>query len=96
MTKEQKVDGTPQIGLQRIRNRIIEHLELASSFESQREYQSVAPIHVPNDIINQWEDWVHDARVLNFTMPVFSVDEQDAVARFHRAWDEVAGLRSQS
>lgn len=47
------------IAIQRIRNRVIEYLELASSFDNQSAYQAAVPyIHVPNEIINQWEDWV--------------------------------------
>lgn len=48
-------EPSPRLVAQRIRNRIIEYLELASSFEAQQH----APIaHVPNEVINQWEDWV--------------------------------------
>ena len=43
---------------QRIRNRIIEYLELAASYAAQEEYQRVAPINVPSEVMNQWEDWV--------------------------------------
>jgi hypothetical protein len=43
-----------------VRIRIIEYLELASSFEAQQEYERDVPVaHVPYEIINQWEDWVH-------------------------------------
>jgi hypothetical protein len=45
---------------QRVRNRIIEYLEPASSFEAQQQYErDVAIAHVPYELINQWEDWVH-------------------------------------
>lgn len=74
---------------QRIRNRIIEYLELASSFEDQRIYQSKAPVHVPNEIINQWEDWVPDPRRPHFSEPVFSREEQHAIIAYHHVWTEV-------
>ena len=46
---------------QGIRNRVIEYLELAASFEEQRDYQGAAPIaDVVNEVVNQFDDWVHD------------------------------------
>jgi hypothetical protein len=45
---------------QRVRNRIIEYLELASSFETQQGYERDVPIaHISYEVISQWEDWVH-------------------------------------
>jgi hypothetical protein len=76
---------------QRIRNRIIEYLEVASSFEEQLEYQAAAPIaHVAAEMINQWEDWVHDPNDAFFAEPVFSPAEQDAIKAFNGVWDRVA------
>lgn len=76
----------------RIRNRLIEYLELASSFEAQREYQvSVEIAHVPNEVINQWQDWVGDDPGAHDWMPeVFTQAELDALWAFHRVWDSVA------
>jgi len=77
---------------QRIRNRIIEYLELASSFEGQLAYQAKAPIaHVAAEVINQWEDSVHDPNDVFFANPVFSKAEQEAIRTFHGIWDRVAG-----
>ena len=43
---------------QRVGNRVIEYLELASSFAVQQEYERHVPLaHVPYEVINQWEDW---------------------------------------
>ncbi len=77
---------------QRVRNRIIEYLELVSSFEAQQEYQRNAPIaHVPNELINQWEDWVHtDPRTVDQHPGAYSVDEIAAMKRFHAAWETAA------
>ena len=76
---------------QRIRNRIIEYLETASSFEEQLEYQAAAPIaFIPAEMINQWEDWVHDPNDAFFAEPVFSPAEQDAIKAFNGVWDSVA------
>ena len=51
---------SPRVVEQRVRNRVIEYLELAASFQEQQEYERNAPIaHIPYEVINQWEDWVH-------------------------------------
>ena len=76
----------------RIRNRIIEYLELAASSESQRKYQTSVPhVNVVNELINQWQDWVpYDDPSGHFCEPVFTLSEQEAVLRFHTIWDSVA------
>jgi hypothetical protein len=39
---------------QRVRNRVIEYLELTASFKAQQEYDRNAPIaHLPYEVINQ-------------------------------------------
>jgi hypothetical protein len=76
---------------QRIRNRIIEYLETASSYEEQLAYQANAPIaHVGAEMINQWEDWVHEHSQAVFTDPIFSQAEQQAIKDFNGVWDKVA------
>jgi hypothetical protein len=81
---------TPRYVRQRIRNRIIEYLELASSFDEQAEYQSAAPnIHVPSEVLNQWADWVSGDWREYIAAPVFTSDEIEAVARFHDVWSGV-------
>ena len=77
---------------QRVRNRIVEYLELASSFEAQLEYQRTAPIaYVPSELINQWEDWVHtDPRTVDQHPDVYSTDEIEAMKRFHVVWEATA------
>lgn len=90
MSEEHADEPTPKVQLQRVRNRVIESLELTSSFDAQRRYQSCAPVHVPNEVINQWEDWVRGPRDPAIIEPVFSKAEQDAVARFHETWRDVA------
>jgi hypothetical protein len=66
---------------QRVRDQIIEYLELASSFDAQLEYERSAPdfVDVLAEIINPWQDWVPtDPR--SGTLPgVFSLDEAAAV-----------------
>jgi hypothetical protein len=82
---------TEQVIAQRARNRIIEYLELASSFERQREYEVNVPIaHVPSEVICQWEDWVDEDRFEWYGPPVFSRAEAEAMKRFHATWDLAA------
>lgn len=76
---------------QRVRNRIIEYLTLASSFEHQRKYQAdVSAISVPNEVINQWQDWVPEQGLRTFGPPVFTFDELAALIAFSRTWEQVA------
>ena len=79
-----------QLVLQRVRNRIMEYLELASSFERQRSYQAHAPVFVPSEVINQWEDWVDGPSMAAFVPPVFMPDEVAAMSSFHVVWETVA------
>ena len=81
-------EPTHRVVLQRVRNRIIEYLELASSFEEQRTYQSRVPVSVPNEVINIWEDWFSGDNEL--VGPVFTREERDALDAFHRTWQNVA------
>jgi hypothetical protein len=77
--------------LQRIRNRVIDYLELAASFEEQLDYQKNVPIaHVPDEIINEWDDCASLSFQPDFIEPVFSASEQQAVRQFHAVWDAVA------
>lgn len=81
-----------QVIFQRVRNRIIEYLEVASSFTEQRKYQKAVPfVSVPSEMINQFEDWVPNEGVLaDFVLPVFSSVEQAALRRFYKTWQDVA------
>jgi hypothetical protein len=77
---------------QRLRNRIMESLELAASIEDQHEYQRKAPfIDVPTEIINMWEDFVgRDWRMHYAAGDVFTLPEIDAIAEFDAVWNDVA------
>ena len=80
-----------QLLQQRMRNRIIEYLELAASAEAQREYERRAPIAViPNEVINQWEDFVNADDWDWYSQPVFSAEESEAIRSFHAVWLVVA------
>jgi hypothetical protein len=76
---------------QRIRNRVIDYLQLASSFEEQREYAATAPVNIPYEVINQWEDWVsEDPRTAEEHSDVYSGEEIEALGRVHTVWEAAA------
>jgi hypothetical protein len=81
----------------RVRVGIIRYLELASSECEQRRYEhnlreAAAPGNVPNEVINQWEDWVRGDDFEWYCEPEFSEDENLAIRQFHAVWDQVAEL----
>lgn len=73
---------------QRIRNRIIEYLELVASFDDQLAYERKAPIaHVPYELINQWEDWLPRAFEAGRLPSVFAVAELHELREFQVVWE---------
>lgn len=74
---------------QRIRNRIIEYLEVAESFEVQRKYERDVPIvHVPYEVINQWEDWVARDPRQDPDMPgIYTSEEVEALCHYQAVWE---------
>lgn len=77
--------------LQRVRNRIIQYLDLAASFEEQKKYQlSVPEVSVPNEVINQWEDWVSPEWKNQLIEPVFSKAEREGIEVFSQVLKTVA------
>ncbi|WMW80594.1 VOC family protein [Undibacterium cyanobacteriorum] len=77
-----------RILLQRVRNQLIDYLEVASSFRAQREYQEQAPqVQVSLEIVEQWADWVGPDWEQQFTAPVFSEAERQAIAQYQLRWD---------
>lgn len=66
---------------QRVRNRVLEYLELVATAE----------VDVPNlktsDIVNLWEDSVDDMPDPVFEMPPYSRDEAEALSVFAEAWE---------
>lgn len=82
-------DATDRLIEQRVRNRIIEYLELAASFEEQRRYERAVPIaHVPYEVINQWDDWVWTDPASNtYNLDIYAAAEVDALCHF---WETLA------
>lgn len=83
-------EPSERLVLQRVRNRLIEYFEVVSSFDRQQKYQLTVPsVSVPNEMINQWEDWFYVTHVDSYREPVFSPDEQRSLLAFHAAWSDV-------
>lgn len=81
------VRPSEQVLLQRVRNQLIDYLEVASSFAEQRRYQTKSPqLHAPTEIIEQWADWVGPDWQEGFKAPVFSADELRVIGQFQTIW----------
>jgi hypothetical protein len=85
-------DVSPRIVEQRMRNRVIETLELAGSFQQQQEYARAVPIaYVPHEVIAGWADFVlSDPNTDPNISPVYSQPEVDAMKRFHVVWQKAS------
>lgn len=80
-----------QVLLQRVRNRLIEYLEVAASFEAQQAFLAQSPdLDVPNEIIQQWSDWVSPDWRSELITPVFSENEMVAIQQFQTIWQAIA------
>ncbi|MEQ8718455.1 MAG: hypothetical protein RIE08_12665 [Acidimicrobiales bacterium] len=77
---------------QRIRNRIIEYLELAASFEAQAACQRAVPrVNVAIDVVNQWGDWVRTDPPTRADLPdVFSDAEVETMGAYAEAVNAAA------
>jgi hypothetical protein len=84
-------DASDRLIEQRVRNRIIEYLELAASFEDQRRYEQDVPVaHVPYEVINQWGDQVWTAPSENpHNSDIYDTAEVDALCRYQEVLEAV-------
>lgn len=76
----------------RVRNRMIEYWEWVASAKNQRVYQDAVPnVSVPNEALNQWEDWqAFPSPEGRYLPPVFTLEEGVMIARYHDVWNQVA------
>jgi len=76
----------------RVRNRLIDYLEIAGSYAEQQRYAATVPkINVAYEIINQWEDWnPSDTFDSKDSEGVFDEDEIQALDRFGLVWKSAA------
>lgn len=68
-----------QLLAQRLRNRIMEVLSIYCCDE---DWASLGP----DEVINQWEDFVDQQRFAIFIEPVFTAEEQTQLKAFHAEW----------
>ena len=86
MTKPSDDAPSERVVEQRVRNRVIEYLELAASFEEQVKYEQRASIaYVPSEVINQWQDWVWD---VHKPLSVYSEAEAAAMVTYEAVMEE--------
>ena len=87
----------PLLVEQRVRNRMIEYWEWVSATDRQQAYQNAVPyVSVPDEAINQWEDWQDfPSPVGHYLPPVFTPEEARMIDKYHQAWDEVADATPQ-
>jgi hypothetical protein len=94
--EENGVDDKPSARVveQRIRNRVIEYLELAASLDEQTQYERAAPIaHVPYEVIEQWADnFPREPRPDADLLSVYSTAEVAAIREVNAAWEAAAAL----
>ena len=67
---------------QRLRNRIMEVLDVYTSIEDQARLG-------PDEVINMWEDYVDNERLKEYIEPVFTLEEQQAIKQFHNSWNKI-------
>ena len=64
---------------QRLRNRIMEVLSIYSTDE---DWELLGP----DEVINQWADFVDESRIPLYIEPVFSKKEREELLKFHELW----------
>ncbi len=75
--------------LQRVRNQLIDYLEIAASFQAQQDFQAQAPeTHVATEVLEQWADWVSPNWQEELKAPTFSEQERAAITQFQSIWLE--------
>lgn len=65
---------------QRVRNRIIEVLEVTADPAQHEKFGG-------DEIICMWEDWVDGQRIPEYVEPVFSLEEQAAISEYRGSGD---------
>jgi hypothetical protein len=77
-----------QLVLQRVRNRMIETLELMASFEEQRSLNTLE--YAPYEVLARWGDSAQALRTVDLAPPVFASDEVSAIQSVSAAVDHAA------
>lgn len=76
---------------------MIEYWQWVSERRRQEAYQdSVSYVSVPDEAINQWEDWqVFPSPEGHYLPPVFTPEEARMIAKYHQVWNDVADATPQ-
>lgn len=74
---------------QRVRNRVVECLELSADFDAQMAYEQI--VYVPYELVNSWDDWVHsDPQTDSHIDPVYYQAEIRAMGKYHAVLQRAA------
>lgn len=85
---QQTTRPSERVLLQRVRNQLIDYLEIAASFQAQQEFQTQAPqTHVATEVLEQWADWVSPNWQEELKAPTFSEQERNAITQFQIIWE---------
>lgn len=88
--------ASPEMLLQRVRQHLIDYLEVASSLEAQLAFQAKSPeLDVAREMIEQWADWVSPDWQSELVAPVFSKQEIAAIAQFQSTWLQISAALPQ-
>ncbi|MBR7800695.1 hypothetical protein [Undibacterium fentianense] len=75
--------------LQRVRNQLIDYLEIAASFQAQQDFQTQAPeTDVATEVLEQWADWVSPDWREELRTPTFSEQERTAIGQYQLIWEQ--------
>jgi hypothetical protein len=88
MTSPREREPSMQIVLQRVRNRIVDCLELSASVEAQRTFNSRG-LDAPYEMLQFWDDWVGENWKRKLVSPTFSEEEIIEIEKVQLAWNEV-------
>jgi hypothetical protein len=76
------LEPSQQLVQQRIRNRLIEYLEMLVAYETE------PPPFDLNEAVNQWEDWSPSpTSTSDFAAPVYTRGEAESLASVGNAWE---------
>lgn len=59
-------------------------MEVLSIYSTDEDWEYLGP----DEVMNQWEDFVDEGRMSIYIEPVFTKQEQDNLRTFHKLWTE--------
>lgn len=79
-------EESKELARRRMRNRVIEALELFTPEEQERILKATPYAYLPYEATNSWEEWVTSQPPTLFTIPPYTEEELKAIASFSRTW----------